>query len=61
MINFNGVDFGKRRSEEVISFFCCSVYLRIETPLETFGSSRDDSSPNITIYFILCVCVYVNF
>ena len=26
MINFDAVDFSERRSEEVISFFWCSVY-----------------------------------
>ena len=27
MINFDAVDFSERRSEEVISFFWCSVYI----------------------------------
>ena len=27
MINFDAVDFSERRSEEVISFFWCSVYM----------------------------------
>ena len=29
MINFDGVDFSERRSEEVMSFFWCSVYIRL--------------------------------
>ena len=47
MINFDAVDFGERRSEEVISFFWRSVYIhQMNQPTEANEEQEGNSPTN---------------